>query len=239
MNEKDLICKAIKDKKEKVINEYDEKINKILNENNPVKIYYLLAETFHNTMEQGEIGIEFLKKNLTNTFFKEANIENGVNYIIFSNKDFDVMFSKSLSREIKIKFKNSSRHYHYYNLVNESAFKLADLIEKYLNKKSFKNFKALVDYNCQKRKKNLINKILGYISTYKKCNKELLDKIRQKQEEDRINKIKIEKENKEFEEKQKYAKEFINSLTDLEQFKKAGWFISMKGIMNENEVISW
>lgn len=51
---KNIILKTLENKKQEIINEYDYKMKQILNENNIAKLYYLLAEIFHNTMEQGE-----------------------------------------------------------------------------------------------------------------------------------------------------------------------------------------
>lgn len=242
MNENGIIYQSLLEKKQKMIEDYDEKLKKVKklsNENDFVKAYYLLAETFHNTMEQGEIAIKFLKKNLTNDFFNTAAVKNGVNYIIFSNEDFEVKFSKSISKEIIVNFKNAGILRHYYSSVSKSMIKFADLLEAYLNKKSFKNFKALVQYNCEKREKNLINKIIGSINTYKTCNKELLDKIRGIQERDKLDKIKVETENKKFKEKQIFAKTFLNNLTDLKMFKNEGWYINIQGIMTEDETIKF
>lgn len=239
--EKYFICDAIENKKQEKIKEYDEKINDIMKETNIAKIYYLLAETFHNGIGQGELGIEFLKKTLTNPFFKEATAKDGVNYIIFYNEDFEIMFSRSLSREIRIKYKKSTRHSYYNLYTNPTVIELAELMEIYFNKKSFKNFKALADYRGKGKgySKNLIGTIAKYINTYKKCTKKLLNEIREEQENDRLIKIKIEKENKEIEEQQLYAKEFFESLTDLQIFKIEGWRLTMYGIRDEKGVIKY
>lgn len=236
---KSIIIEAIEYEKQSTINKYNERIKSIQQEENIAEIYYLLAETFHNTMKQGEIGIKLLKKFLTNNFFKKATVKNGANYIIFSNDDFDIMFSKSLSRQIKIKFKNAGILRRHYNRVNPSLSKLADLTEVFLNKKSFKNFKVLVDHNCVNYKNNIIAKVMKYINTYKKCNKKLLEKIRNMQKEDIKQREAINEENKKFKERQKYANEFVNSLTDLKQFQDSGWYINYNGIEDENGKISY
>lgn len=239
MEQKSIICKGIEDKKQEKIKEYDERISDVMKETNIARIYYLLAETFHNGIGQGELGIEFLKETLTNPFFKEATAKDGVNYIIFYNEEFEILFSRSLVREIRIKYKKAIRPSYHYTQVNPTMLKLAELIETYLNKKSFKNFKALADYNGVGYRKNLIGTIMKYISTHKKCTKELLDEIREKQEKDRLTKIKIEEEKKMIDEQQEYAKEFIESLTDLQIFKNDGWFFKIYGIRDEKGTINW
>lgn len=47
---KNIILKTLENKKQEIINEYDYKMKQILNENNIAKLYYLLAESFHNTI---------------------------------------------------------------------------------------------------------------------------------------------------------------------------------------------
>lgn len=231
---KQFIIENIENKKQEKIKEYDNMISQISNEDNKVNIYYLLAKTFHNTVFQGELGIKYLQSILTNDFFKTANVKNSVNYIVFSNEDFDVMFSKTLSKEIKIIYKNAYSSPTYYISVNPITVKLADLIEIYLNDKTFKNFKKLVGCNCCRVKKNLINKIIGYVDTYKRCNKKLLDEIRRRQEEERIRKLKYEKQLEEFNEQQDYAKNFILGLTDLKIFVNEDWYIVTFGIADKN-----
>lgn len=239
MEEKSIICKAIEDKKQEKIKEYDERISDVMKETNIAKIYYLLAETFHNGCGQGEIGIEFLKKTLTNPFFKEANARDGVNYIIFYNEEFEIMFSRSLSKEIRIKYKKAIRPSYYCSQINPTMIKLGELIEAYLNKKSFKNFKALADYNGAGYNKNVIGTIMKYINTHRKCNKDALDQIRERQENYRLSKIKQEEEKKIIDEQQEYAKKFIDSLTDLQIFKDEDWFFRIYGIRDEKGNINW
>jgi hypothetical protein len=232
---KKIICNTIENKKQKMITEYDNKINDIKNETNPAKLYYLLAKTFHNTIEQGELGIQFLKTYLTNDFFKNAEVKNGVNYITFSNNDYDIMFSKSLSQEIIIKYKTPVS-VPYYCGIDKSKIKLADLIESYVNHKSFENFRELVNYNYYNKgyKNNFIVAIYKCINTYKQCNKKLLNKLKEEIEQDELNKKEKEQKKQEYLDDQKQAKEFINSLTDLQVFKDNGWYIKLSGIKNED-----
>jgi hypothetical protein len=232
---KNVICNAIESKKQEMITEYDNKINDIKNETNSSKLYYLLAKTFHNTVKQGELGIQFLKTYLTNDFFQNAEVKNGCNYITFSNNDYDISFSKSLSTNILIKYKSAISIPYYYE-ISKNKIKLADLMENYLNHKSFKNLKILVEYNYYNKgyKNNFIATIYKYIQTYKHCNKELLNTLKEKIDQEKINKKEYEQKKQEYEENQKQAKEFINSLTDLQMFKDNGWNIKLSGIKNED-----
>jgi hypothetical protein len=238
-NIKDEICNILETKKQESINEYDSMIVEISNENNIAKLCHSLSEVFHNTMEQGELELNLLKKYLTNNFFKTAETKNGVNYIQFFNDEFEVWFSKSLTKEIKIKFNNPCVPRTYYPSVHKSLIKMADLIEVFLNKKSIRNFKALIDCNCINYRNNIFAQIMKPINTYRKCNKELLEKIRDSQQKDKIKRLQIEEETKTFKGKQLYAKAFIDSLTDLEQFKVEGWNIRYIGIEDEKGTISY
>lgn len=233
MDIKKFICDAIEKQKNEVVKKYDSRIGEISNEDNLARIYYLISETFHNTVEQGEIQIEFLKQVLTNDFFKTAVIDNGVNYIYFSNEDFDVLFSKCLIKEIKIIFKKPGGYHYNYLKVNENKINLANLIEQFLNNKSFKTFKALVDFNCRNRSKDLASVLPNYIRTYRKCNQQLLNNIREEEARCELKEIEIQKKNEKYYERQIYAKEFIESLTDLRVFKDEGWRISIDGIKND------
>lgn len=237
MQLKDFIINNIENKKQEMVREYDDKIQQVKSEDESPNICHLLSEIYHNDTKQGEIEIDYLKNILTNDFFKNAKTMNKPNYIVFYNNEFEVMFSKSLSREIKIKFKNVGYKPYYCSNISPTSIKLADLIEVYLNHKTFKNFKILSEYNCRRRKKNFINKILGYIGTYKRCNKDLLDKIREKQNKAKIRKNEYDKELKLFNNKQKHAKNFIKELTNLKVFQDNGWYTTLCGIEDENGYI--
>lgn len=225
---KDHIIDSIEKRKNEVIDDYNNKINSILQTDNLAEIYYLLAKAYGNTMVQGDLGIMLLKDNLHSDFFKNVNIKNAVNYIYFSNEEFAVLFSKSLVKEIRIIFKDSVRFKKYYRSVGTRESKLADLIEIFLNNKSVKNLINLTKhYNYKATLTNIIK-------TYKKCNKDMLDKIRYRQELDKIKIDETNKNNKLFKERQEYARQFAKSLieTDLKVFKDSGWKIKCENISN-------
>ena len=225
MSAKELIHDAIERKKAQVVEEYDKKIERLERETNIANIYYLLAETFHNSMEQGEIGIKLLKSNLTNEFFKKAEAKNSANYIIFSDDEYEIRFSKSLVKIIEIKTKKIKRPYGLYKPLSSEIVKLGDAIEAFLKEKTFKNFKVMADCNDRGYGKGIIYTIAKYVNAYKNCNEDLLKKIREKQKEDEERKKKAEEERKAYEDEIQKAKEFIESLTDLEVFKQSGWTI--------------
>lgn len=225
---KDHIIDSIEKRKNEVIDDYNNKINSILQTNNLAEIYYLLTETYRNTMAQGDLGIMLLKDNLHSDFFKNVNIENAVNYIYFSNEEFDILFSKSLVKEIRIIFKDSVRFKKYYRSVGTRESKLADLIEIFRNNKSAKNLINLTKhYNHKVTLANIIK-------TYKRCNMSMMYEIRYRQILDKIEIDKINKNNKLFKERQEYARQFAKSLieTDLKVFKDSGWKIKCENISN-------
>lgn len=225
INIKDFICEAIERKKVQTVAMYDEKIEKIRSEDNIANVYYLLAETFHNTMEQGEIAIKLLKENLTNDFFKEAEAKNCANYIVFSNDEFDILFSKTLVRVIEIKSKKIKRPYGLYRPLSNDIIKLADAIEVFLKERTFQNFKKVVECNYKEYDDSPVGLLFKYVDTYKKCDEKLLKNIREKQKKDEERKKQAEEERKAYEDEVQKAKEFIESLTDLEVFKQSGWTI--------------
>ncbi|MDF2879684.1 MAG: hypothetical protein K0R54_241 [Clostridiaceae bacterium] len=239
MKEKELIYKAIEDKKQNMISEYNKMIDKVMEEQNLPELYYLLAQIFHNTKEQGELGITLLKSQLKNDFFKKLNSHNDANFITFSNDDFMISFSKSLSKEIQVKFKKGTISGDYYPSINKSILELKELLEIYLNEKTFKNFKNLADFNCKNYHNNIIATVSKYYTTYKTCNEKLLEEINKRQELDNKNKVNFEKRKKEYEDMQTYAKDIIASLTDLEEFKKKGWHVRYIGIEDERGCITF
>lgn len=236
---KDIIILAIENKKKEVIKEYDNKIQQVAEETKIPNLYYALAQTFHNTREQGEIGIAFLKEQLTDDFFKTATESNGINNIIFENDEFKISFPKSLEKRVSITYKKAGMPRSFYSNIKDETRKLAILIDEYLSHKTFKNFKELADYNCRRYKKNPIAVLLKYYRTYRDCDKKLLDKIKGLQEIDLKKRIECEKENEEFYKGQEYAKAFINSLSDLKLFQECGYRIELYGIRKENGNISY
>lgn len=225
---KNYIIDSIQKRKNEVIDDYNNKINSISQTNNLAEIYYLLAETYRNTMAQGDLGIMLLRNNLHSDFFKNVNIENAVNYIYFSNEEFDILFSKSLVKEIRIIFKDSVRFKKYYSSVGINESKLADLIEIFLNNKSVKNLINLTKHYNHKAT------LTNIIKTYKKCNMSVMYKIRDRQILDKIEIDETNKNNKLFKERQEYARQFAKSLieTDLKVFKDSGWKIKCENISN-------
>jgi|LSQX01.2.fsa_nt_gb hypothetical protein len=213
---------------------YDDKINRIRKEDNPANVYSILIETFHGTMELGEVGIRFLKENLTNDFFKEAEVKDEPDHIIFSNEEFDILFSKTLDKTIEIRGKKIKRPFALYKPLSERIIKLGDAIEAFLKERTLQNFKRMADCNDMGYGKNPIGQLFKYVDTYKKCNEELLKKIRKRQKEDEERKKRAEEERKIYEEEIRKAEEFAESLTDLNMFKEAGWIIKKRfGFISE------
>jgi Zn-dependent M32 family carboxypeptidase len=176
-------------------------------------------------MELGEVGIRFLKENLTNDFFKEAEVKDEPDHIIFSNEEFDILFSKTLDKTIEIRAKKIKWPFALYKPLSERIIKLGDAIEAFLKERTLQNFKRMADCNDMGYGKSPVGQLFKYVDTYKKCNKELLKKIREKQKEDEERKKKAEEERKVYEKEVEQAKKFIESLTDLNIFREAGWTI--------------
>lgn len=238
VNEKAKIIEKIENLKNKTVEEYNNNIKEIEEGGSLPEVYYLLAKTFHNTRVQGELGMELLRNNLENQFFKESELVQDVNHIVFSNDDFEIRFSKALERVIRIKY-NHAGIKPYLNRVNPEIEKLGELLEDYLKDKSFKSFKRLADYNCERYRKGLIGTVLKYKDTYKKCNKELFNKIKADKERFEKAQIDYERKLKEFYDRQEYAKEFVENLTDIKKFSEEGWIIRLYGILDDGGIIRY
>lgn len=241
-NIKAVIKSAIKNIKLKETNIYNDKFNQLSNMENFADIYYIsnatLGYNYKNFREQRETAAKILQLYLTNDFFKDATIVTKTNGIVFLSDDFEVEFpthmQPHMQQQITIKYKNAVRFPHYYGGVSPFAEELADLMEKYFNKKSFNNFKALADLYGKNYRKHIFATILKYINTYKECNKNELDRIRKIQEQHKVKLKEMEQKEREYKDKQIYAKKFVNSLTDLQIFKDAGWGIRYVGIEDES-----
>jgi len=237
---KDIVVEAIKKEKQEITEKYDSDIKKISEESNFVKIYYIIVKSLDNKVQARELGVKFLKENLINDFFKEAVISATPNYIIFKkelkNSCLEIKFPIYLSKTVHINFSNKENYPCYYPKISKDLIKLADLTETWLNKKSFKNFKILADFNWQRSGKGIIEQISKYINTYKKCNQKLLQKIRNDQEENEKAKADYEKDLNKYLKNEEEVEIIIKSLfdTDLNKFKAEDWKIDLEGF-SKNE----
>jgi hypothetical protein len=234
-----LVMDEIYKKKEETARKYDKLAQKGEEAYSFPELYGLLAEVGGSFVGYDELRIQLLKNNLKSDFFKTsvARADNG--YIVFSNDDFEVMFSKSLIKTIKVKYKKAGFPLLYRNMLHNNILEVVELLEKYLKDKSFRNLKALA--NCGKEKtKNPISILIRYLDTYKYATWENLDFIKQKIKNEELRKKSIEENNKEYEEGQKYAKAFLDSIySDLEQFEVTGWQIDTSGIREENGDVNY
>ena len=246
INSKDLIINSINNRKEEIIRRYNHKIDDVANSNNIAETYYLLSESFGNTMEQGNIGIEFLKSNFTNEFFNNADIKNTVNYIVFSdsmyNGMFRIMFPKSLVKNIIIEF-DGKKNKSYYSCGGYMDIELISSMKTFLSHKTFKNLKSLTKTYYDRLYQAIANnhysgkvRLREYIRTYKQCNEKYLDKLIKMREEDNANIIEVDENNKIYAEQQTQVRGFINKLmeTDLESFVDNEWNIKYDGKKYDN-----
>ena len=130
-----------------------------------------------------------------------------------------------MDKTIEIRAKKIKRPHTLYKPLSEDMVKLGDAIEAFLKERTVQNFKKMADCNDRGYSKGPVGQLFKYVDTYKRCNEELLKKIREKQKEDEKKKKKTEEEGRAYEEKIGQANKFIESLTDLNAFKEAGWTI--------------
>ena len=128
-------------------------------------------------------------------------------------------------RFIEFKSKKLKRPYGLYRPLSNDIIKLADAIEVFLKERTFQNFKKVVECNYKEYDDSPVGLLFKYVDTYKKCDEKLLKNIREKQKKDEERKKQAEEERKAYEDEIQKAKEFIESLTDLEVFKQSGWTI--------------
>lgn len=239
MDIKNKICNEIENKKQQMINKYDDTIKQAQAEDNFAQLYYLLNKTFNDTKDykiKHDIGVELLKNNLNHDFFKVANVKYNPSYIIFSNDEFEVWFSKFLSKEIRIKYKKAgSRPNANCMLPSKEGIDIKEKMVAYLNHKSLKNFIKVVKANTTKHSSNkLIPTIIRIVNTYKKCNINTVNKIKNQEVDYEKDQIRLAEEMVEFEGRQEIAKRFIAELElagDLSKFRKDNWGIYYYGIL--------
>lgn len=231
LSDKKLVIDAIIKKKEASIRKHDRYLKKAEESSSFAHLYGLLAETLGSTIEFDTLKIQILKNNLQHEFFHTAVVRADNGFIVFSNDDFEVMFSKTLNKTIKVKYKKAGFYLQFASVLKDATFDIEKLLDRYLQKRSIKNLKKLAQYNKGRYDKNLVATFMCYIDTWKSATQENLDFIRQRIRNEELRKKKIEENNKEYEEGQIFAKAFFDSIwPDLEQFEAIGWQIEKEGI---------
>lgn len=220
--------------KERKIKELDKSMKEVFESNSFPKQYSALALCYHNTMEQGELGLLMLKDFLTNDFFIKNEGRNGVNYIVYEDENYQVLFSKSLCRTIEIVNKNNKSIGYNSKPPSENLLEYKAELEKWLTKKDFKTFKKLVQRKQVNWRKNIIAKCVLWYTVYKKTSQKDLDKVTRQ-----INSIyaqidRYEKDKKEYDKIQEEARTFVDSLTDLKAFKDDKWYIKCVNIYKKD-----
>ena len=170
---KDLVVAAA----EEIIKNYSQEIKncteKISTSNNPVEMWDLLVDIFHNSSPQGKIGMKILKSYydedflLNNTFYS-------ANYSGVESKEegIKIGFSTSRNREILIKIK--SLFYNYglcsssYRMKQNNNIQLKKY-NLFLNAPTFDNFKAISN---SKRNISLIKFLFNKKQIIRECQKE-------------------------------------------------------------------
>jgi hypothetical protein len=229
-----IIIDAIENKRQNKVKEYDIIIESVKKERNIATLYFALTKAFQNSMEQGEIGIKFLKDNLTNKFFKTAEIKNGVNNIVFSNDKYSVMFSKSFDKTITIDCKEEIKKPYYSNNFSSKQEELLNMLSEYIENKSLKNLKKLMYFRREEKKRNILEIFKLYMYARRKYTKELYAELKARKVTEEKFKQKYDKEMEVYNNKKQVIDNFIDGLTDLKMFEKEGFRIKKPKCFDEH-----
>lgn len=234
----DNIIKIIKEKQLNDINEYNNKVNSILNLLKDEKKETFLPEVFdslfkfyHNHKQQGDIMITLLQKCSVNDFFKNSNTLNRLNDIEFSNENFKIRFSKHGNKTIEIVYQTLEYKKFKRIRIYDKDKEFYELLKKYYTTKKRKNLKSAIQYKI-----NEYNAIQSNPMTFKETFRYRL-KFKKRYNKDyfinlgnRINKsnkedVEINKQNTIYECNYNWGLEFINNIDDIKIFIKNGWSV--------------
>lgn len=238
---KEVVIKGIQEVK----NNETERLNKLEEEvrgsSDKVELYSKIIDI---GMDKREILTEYLKEVLEDDFFKGAKILNSMNGIVFIKDDIWVMFPVSRYKRIEIEYVGDlesprklenkiSRHNVTINWYKEAI----KLLEDYLEKKSLSKLKKLKEHDKSFGNNSLgvigmfdDNKIDNYIKVYKSYNKEMLKEFKENIEKDKKVVKETEIKLEEVLKKSERLKEYVLSIKDIQDFKKAGFLIKEVGV---------
>lgn len=238
MEIKHIICNELENKKQKLIDDCNEKIKTIQNEDNFASLYYLVNKTFNDLKDnqvKRELGMNILKHSLQHSFFKTSKIKYEPNYIVFEDEEFAIKFSTFLSKEIIIKYKKTGNRESNNLRIDNSVIELYELTKAFYNKKSFKNLKRLADCYGVRYKKNFIAQALKFINTHKKCNMDFIHRVENQKREFEFREFELLELNKMFDFRQEYAKAFMDDMKrSLADFIDDEWIVNYYGVVLED-----
>lgn len=230
---KNIIYNGIIEEKARKMSEYDGRIEELEVTENIADLYSLIVEVYDNSPAQKDVAIDFMNATLTNDFFREAVINRDLNSISFSDDRYKVVFPTSRARVIDIEYTSTTNPDKYSNVEEKDNGDLIIILEKYLSDKSFSNLKELSKHYQSGQSKGF----LSYVDTYKKCDSEMLVRLKKTQELKEERKSLHKESSKIYNMEMFSAIEFLETLTDLKVYEQAGWKINLKEL-GRNKIVN-
>lgn len=226
-NIKDLLYKGIESERECAIKEYDRLSDLVDQEDKIPKLYELIVETYHNSLPQRDVAEKFLKEVLVDDFFKKAEVNRGVNEIIFHDDRYKIAFPLSRYRHINITDTKIKKPPYFLEKTNAWLIELIQLAEVYLSNKNLSNLKKLDEsYNYNRRPKNFIGSIFNYYETYKTFDRAKLESLENKLASYNARAKENKELVKEYESEREKSILFAYSLKEFEMWQDCGWDIN-------------
>lgn len=240
------MCNKLVNDREQSILEYNNKLEKVAYTDNVSDLYYLIVNIYDDKIELEDTIIKLMGITLTNDFFREAFIDREDNSIAFYNDEYKVHFYINGNRNIELEYVATSNPWQVEvdnPLLTEEDKeyneKLKNLLEIYLNNKTFANLKKISQHYMKDNNAGIIFK---YFKTYKQCTQEMLESVNKilqtNKEREKLKNLSF----KIYEMKKQEALKFLNTLDDLKIYKKANWTFVLsnevyKGMLLDNNEI--
>lgn len=218
------LIQNISTERDNVLNNFEEVLNKVEVEKDYLELYHILnKESIANINKN--LMKDILENLLKSDFFKKSNTVISNSKITFYNDEFKVSFSCSRDYEIEVDYinidKSAIEPREPIKLISEKDINYMNLISKYIESKSIDNYNNLIKFE----RKHNNNKILVMPISSKHnilLNSKLVE-LNLYKIQDELNKMAYEERLKEYEERKQLAKEFLESLRELETFASKGW----------------
>lgn len=218
----------MKDIKSLIIDSMREESNTFFNqlneEDNIARLFYMIYEKSY--CQDDVLGIQLLKHSFDENFFKESETRVNDNKILFYNKDFSISFSKTPVKQIEITDLQSKLPKPYLDI--SGYLELAKGISGYIHNKSLSGLKKVIELSDSESgiKSGFISP-LRYYKASRVYNEDKLNEMLEIINEERDYRDRCESD---YADRQDIAKSFIESLSSLSVFEKAGWDIELVNI---------
>lgn len=225
---REILYESISDEKKRAIDRFEEIKEKVEEEERNPNLYEFILEIYNNNIRQRTVAEKFLRKTLSDDFFKSAQVESRSHEIIFYNGRYKVSFPLSGGKSIAIIDSQLKRRpLEPIEADVEWSTKLIKLTTDYLLDSSFANLKELSEhYNPHSKDENVLQRLKSYRDTKLALNEDKLEEIvsdvydeqlRAKEEKIEVLQHKIRLQE---------SLEFAYSLESLRDWQECGWKIN-------------